>query len=774
MPKEGIRVEFESFRNFLDTYSDRISPTGLFVVTDQPLEAETPLGLEFSLKDGFQLLRGSGEVVWNGAMTPGGDIGMAIRFSELDDPSRQLIAKINEQVIEKGGVVFDVENQPSTAYAGSVALGAEPEAASEEALSWESFDGADDEVEAMEVVDLRTSTDDSVVLDTPSALPQVDELVSAATPLAAGLATPEPLSSTPAVDELLTSPDPVAGIEESVTADIPADVTTEASLSDEADDSGALLLDLDAEVTPLSTDDGGELPSAPAFELDPVVEEVASAPTSGLDSDFHGDLSLDLDAPVDLGSVDLDSVDLDPVDLESVALDSDDAVTVLDLDENFEADASTVAELFGDAPEEAEEAVAEKVAEKAAEIESSSLDLSSGRETQVFPIESTEAAAETETVEADSVLSEPADLFTDSVEEAIPDSPFQDQLGDAAWDAEAKLDSAADSVSELTGEAAASVTAQEAPTWGSEVFDEVAVEPASSAESTLPPVEMPEDLAADSMPPFDPSTETGRAFGPKRRSLIPLLLLGGIVVAAAAILAPRFLGGENGTNATQRTTLNESSVVTPPESPEGETRALSTADDDSETVGSVDAMETPDAGTGEVARDESVAVATDEPAETPATVADVTPEPAESTPQPESSPPATPRNAATTATSAAPSAAARSGRGIAVENVTWRETDGGTLVTVWTDTSLTSRDFETVVVGTGSPRVVVKFFGVSGRYGQKQLDAGTAEVERLRFGYHGAQAPPEIHMVADLAARGVSVVSAEARGKSLEILFGSR
>jgi len=108
MPKEGIRVEFESFRSFLDTYTDRLSPAGLFVATDQPLEPGTSLGLEFSLKDGFQLLRGAGEVVWSGSMTPSGEVGMAIRFSELDDPSRQLIAKINEQVVEKGGEVFDV------------------------------------------------------------------------------------------------------------------------------------------------------------------------------------------------------------------------------------------------------------------------------------------------------------------------------------------------------------------------------------------------------------------------------------------------------------------------------------------------------------------------------------------------------------------------------------------------------------------------------------------------------------------------------------------
>jgi len=104
--------------------------------------------------------------------------------------------------------------------------------------------------------------------------------------------------------------------------------------------------------------------------------------------------------------------------------------------------------------------------------------------------------------------------------------------------------------------------------------------------------------------------------------------------------------------------------------------------------------------------------------------------------------------------------------------VTWRETDRGTLITIWADRTLTSDHFETFAVSGGSPRVVVKLVGVSARYPQQELGVGTGEVQRLRFGFHGDKAPAETHVVADLAGADVRVLEATTRGKSVEVLFG--
>ena len=94
------------------------------------------------------------------------------------------------------------------------------------------------------------------------------------------------------------------------------------------------------------------------------------------------------------------------------------------------------------------------------------------------------------------------------------------------------------------------------------------------------------------------------------------------------------------------------------------------------------------------------------------------------------------------------------------------------LVTLWADTTLERGDFDTLPVVGGAPRVVVKLLRVSGRYGQSELGIGSGEILRLRFGYHGNETPPELHVVADLVESDIAVLATEVRGKSLEILFG--
>jgi hypothetical protein len=72
------------------------------------------LDLEFRLGDGYELIRGRGEVIWvraedEGAARPA---GMGIRFLELSEGSRELIYRIVDEHVLQGGTPFDITQQP--------------------------------------------------------------------------------------------------------------------------------------------------------------------------------------------------------------------------------------------------------------------------------------------------------------------------------------------------------------------------------------------------------------------------------------------------------------------------------------------------------------------------------------------------------------------------------------------------------------------------------------------------------------------------------------
>ncbi len=93
-----VQYRFNTFEDFLAEYSTNISPGGMFIRTDQPLEEGAMVYLQFSLKDGSRLIEGMGKVVRvNPAGVKDRVAGMGIEFVNFDDESMELINEICAQ-----------------------------------------------------------------------------------------------------------------------------------------------------------------------------------------------------------------------------------------------------------------------------------------------------------------------------------------------------------------------------------------------------------------------------------------------------------------------------------------------------------------------------------------------------------------------------------------------------------------------------------------------------------------------------------------------------
>jgi uncharacterized protein (TIGR02266 family) len=109
-----VQFKFDRFSGFLSDFSANISPGGMFIRTRAPQPPGTVLEFEFRLGDGFELIKGRGEVVWvrpedEGSTRP---MGMGLRFLELSQGSKELIYRIVDHHIQQGGTPFDVTERP--------------------------------------------------------------------------------------------------------------------------------------------------------------------------------------------------------------------------------------------------------------------------------------------------------------------------------------------------------------------------------------------------------------------------------------------------------------------------------------------------------------------------------------------------------------------------------------------------------------------------------------------------------------------------------------
>jgi len=111
-----VRVRYESVLDFVETQSMNISSTGMFIVTEAPTPMGTCIEFEFSLSDGFVLLRGLAEVV---RVVTGGIVeGMGVRFVDLDPENQRIINRIvavNSDEGREPTLRFDF-SRPATAH----------------------------------------------------------------------------------------------------------------------------------------------------------------------------------------------------------------------------------------------------------------------------------------------------------------------------------------------------------------------------------------------------------------------------------------------------------------------------------------------------------------------------------------------------------------------------------------------------------------------------------------------------------------------------------
>jgi uncharacterized protein (TIGR02266 family) len=113
-----VRYRYQSIIDFVETQSMNISRSGMFIASKASVAIGTPIDFEFSLADGYPLLRGTGEVTRVSASPP----GVGLRFNELDEPSRRLIDRIVQINMEEGKrptVALDFAEAPAPPPSGS-------------------------------------------------------------------------------------------------------------------------------------------------------------------------------------------------------------------------------------------------------------------------------------------------------------------------------------------------------------------------------------------------------------------------------------------------------------------------------------------------------------------------------------------------------------------------------------------------------------------------------------------------------------------------------
>ncbi|MDH3255298.1 MAG: hypothetical protein OEM62_09930 [Acidobacteriota bacterium] len=121
LPK--IVLEFESFRDFIQAFSPVVSEEGMFVAADVliniPLSLGEEVDFEVRLTDDFRLVHGRGDVFWTRAAAgPDGPAGTAIRFLDLDEPSRRLVSRLIANFAKDGGKPFALsQGKPASSSA---------------------------------------------------------------------------------------------------------------------------------------------------------------------------------------------------------------------------------------------------------------------------------------------------------------------------------------------------------------------------------------------------------------------------------------------------------------------------------------------------------------------------------------------------------------------------------------------------------------------------------------------------------------------------------
>jgi PilZ domain len=124
-----LHLRCPSFQEFIEEYSPRISSDGILLPVDEELPEGTPVEFEITLSDDFRVLRGAGAVAWfesAGEAAQGGAGGLAVRFTNLDNPGRRLIDRLVERHRVDGGRAFALVRWPDSIDAAAEPAGGAP------------------------------------------------------------------------------------------------------------------------------------------------------------------------------------------------------------------------------------------------------------------------------------------------------------------------------------------------------------------------------------------------------------------------------------------------------------------------------------------------------------------------------------------------------------------------------------------------------------------------------------------------------------------------
>jgi uncharacterized protein (TIGR02266 family) len=114
MPGDGwveVELPFPGVRQFEEEFAPNLATDGLFIPTSEPLPPSTVVRVHVTLPDEFVLLEGTGVVVWSRQPgdPSGAPPGMSLRFATLSQHYQDLLDRIVQTHVERGGVPFEVE-----------------------------------------------------------------------------------------------------------------------------------------------------------------------------------------------------------------------------------------------------------------------------------------------------------------------------------------------------------------------------------------------------------------------------------------------------------------------------------------------------------------------------------------------------------------------------------------------------------------------------------------------------------------------------------------
>ena len=104
-----ITLKFQHREGFVNQYAANISLKGMFITAWVPEPCGSVFLFEVQVADRQLLIHGVGEVVWvrEAEESPDRPAGMGVRFLKLDAASREVISRMVESHVQRGGTPFD-------------------------------------------------------------------------------------------------------------------------------------------------------------------------------------------------------------------------------------------------------------------------------------------------------------------------------------------------------------------------------------------------------------------------------------------------------------------------------------------------------------------------------------------------------------------------------------------------------------------------------------------------------------------------------------------